>query len=78
MNLEKYNFENYLQKEYKFWKSTRAVYLGEKSKNDIIINLKKRFDKKFILEMAKKQLNNLITLINLFKDKYKTRIIAPL
>ncbi len=75
MNLEKYNFENYLRKEYKFWKSMRAVYLGEKSKNSVIINLKKRFEEKFIIDMAKKRLNNLITLIKLFKEKYKKLII---
>ncbi len=75
MNLEKYNFDNYLRKEYKFWKSMRAVYLGEKSKNSVNINLKKRFEEKFIIDMAKKRLNNLITLIKLFKEKYKTRIL---
>ena len=74
MSWEKYSFNNYLHKELKFWKSMKAVYLDEETKNKVSIKLKGKFKEEHILNWAEKRFNSLMTLLRIFKEPYKKRV----
>lgn len=74
MKLENFTVDNYLRREFKFWKTLRKVYLEERPRDKVLDGLLKRLKDKDILDLATKRFESMACIIKLFERRHLAKI----
>lgn len=74
MRLENFTVDNYLRREFKFWKTLRKVYFEELPKDKVLEDLIERPRDIDILDLATKRFKSLTCIIKLLEPRHLAQI----
>jgi hypothetical protein len=74
MTWERFSLDSYLNRELRFWKSLKAVYVNRGGKNKVLQEMRQRFKEKDLIALAEKRFNSTAAIVRLFKPKYRELI----
>lgn len=70
MTWQRYTLESYLNRELRFWKSLKAVYINRGGADKVLRKLRQRFKDERIMEFAAKHFRSMALIVRLFKPEY--------
>lgn len=71
---DRQSIETYLNRELRYWKSLKIVYVNKGEGNKILKAVQPRFKDEDILSHAEKRFKNMATVVGLFKPEYLKQI----
>jgi hypothetical protein len=74
MNRDRFSLDSYFNRELRFWKSMKAVYVNKGRTSTTLKDIRGRFTDKEVGRLADARFKSMATLVRLFKPKYRDQI----
>ncbi len=74
MTWERFSIDTYFNRELRYWKSLKAVYVNKGGKNKVLKEARKHFKDQYIMKLAEARFKSMASIVRLFKPKYRDLI----